>query len=127
MTASTGDHHLSNPTLLSEIVSKLPTARQLQWAEKCISLGRTPTVIDFSMWLNCLRRVVNVVTDSLPTNSSGIKRHHPTSNLNSRKFMNVAIEKMCILCDGECTFLDVCKEFLTLTVNGRWSVVKRNK
>ena len=29
-----GVHHLANPMLLSELVSKLPAARQMQWAEK---------------------------------------------------------------------------------------------
>lgn len=44
-----GDHHLGNPILLSELVSKLPVSRRLQWADTCLNLNRMPTIIDFCL------------------------------------------------------------------------------
>ena len=58
-----GEHHLYNPTLLCELVGKLPASRQLQWAEKCILLSRTATILDFSDWLDNIRRVLNMLSD----------------------------------------------------------------
>ncbi|XP_073814266.1 uncharacterized protein [Musca autumnalis] len=43
-----GEHHLSNPSLLSELVTKLPQSRQIQWAEKSLTVSGPATVADFS-------------------------------------------------------------------------------
>ena len=57
-----GTYHLANPLLLSELLSKLPWSRRLQWADKCLILNRMPTIKDFAQWLSDLRKVVNMVT-----------------------------------------------------------------
>ena len=58
----------------------------------------------------CFQHIAHLtVTGSLPINSSGIKRQQPASNFNSRKFMNIAIEKRCIICEGECNIINPIK------------------
>ncbi|XP_073838393.1 uncharacterized protein isoform X2 [Musca autumnalis] len=47
-----GEHHVHNPSLLSELVAKLPINRQMEWGEKCISLNETPSILGFS----CLKK-----------------------------------------------------------------------
>ncbi|XP_075147473.1 uncharacterized protein LOC142221612 isoform X2 [Haematobia irritans] len=96
---ASGEHHLSNPSLLSELVSKLSTSRQMQWAEKCLQLQRPATIMDFAEWLTVLRRLANIVHDTLPTtstNSAPSRRHFhaPPSN---RKYVNVTVNQ-CPVC-----------------------------
>lgn len=130
-----GEHHLTNPTLLSEIVGKLPIARQLQWAEKCLLLDKPATLIEFSDYLNGIRRIANMVSDSQPI-ASLQKRHTATAtpaastsaNLtknSGRKFVHVAVvNKKCILCNGECSDLEHCSLFKSISVEARWEKVK---
>ncbi|XP_075157633.1 uncharacterized protein LOC142230900 [Haematobia irritans] len=61
-----GIRHLSNPELLSELVSKLPLNYRVQWAEKWVAIGDSPTISEFSDWLISVRRVANIVLDDLP-------------------------------------------------------------
>lgn len=67
---ASGTYHLNNPTLLSELISKLPPTKQMQWAEKCIVLDQPPNLKHFSEWLDGVRKVANMVSDGLPASSS---------------------------------------------------------
>ncbi|XP_075146769.1 uncharacterized protein LOC142225886 isoform X4 [Haematobia irritans] len=116
-----GEHHLANPSLLSELVAKLPINRQMQWGEKCLSLERMPTVVDFSDWLQNLRRIANVVYDTLPSNSRRSNSSHQ-----SRKFAFAAV-KNCLVCKGLCPSLINCKQFLDMSVENKWKIIKDSK
>ncbi|XP_036346141.1 uncharacterized protein LOC118755409, partial [Rhagoletis pomonella] len=125
-----GDHHLANPSLLSELVTKLPTSKQMQWAEKCLSLERCPNVEDFSKWLNALRKLANMVTDSLPSaTAAGSRRtqdvapHPHPPKANKYSFLSVAQSK-CSFCQGECAALNACPQFISMGVDDRWKKVK---
>ncbi|XP_075147406.1 uncharacterized protein LOC142221535 [Haematobia irritans] len=125
---ASGEHHLSNPSLLSELVSKLSTSRQMQWAEKCLQLQRPATIMDFAEWLTVLRRLANIVHDTLPTtstNSAHSRRHFhaPPSN---RKYVNVTVSQ-CPACKGVCTNLKNCQHFLNMSINERWNHIKQHK
>ena len=130
-----GVHHLANPMLLSELVSKLPVARQMQWAEKCILLERTATILDFSTWLSTLRRLANMVNDSLPSSSSGQSNQPPRNRQHTqnhppttRKFAGVSVAPpKCPICQKDCTAVHECKLFLSLPVDERWKRVKSLK
>ncbi|XP_075151713.1 uncharacterized protein LOC142225777 isoform X2 [Haematobia irritans] len=96
-----GEHHLSNPSLLSELVSKLPTNRQMQWAEKSLTLERSATIVDFCEWLSILRRLANIVNDTLPLRPAVVK-HPPitlkVANVCKRTLeQNTTIEDMFLL------------------------------
>ncbi|XP_075151870.1 uncharacterized protein LOC142225895 [Haematobia irritans] len=114
---ASGEHHLSNPSLLSELVSKLSTSRQMQWAEKCLQLQRPATIMDFAEWLTVL--------PTTSTNSAPSRRHFhaPPSN---RKYVNVTVNQ-CPVCRGECTNLKNCQHFLNMSINERWNHIKQHK
>ncbi|XP_037809650.1 uncharacterized protein LOC119602292 isoform X1 [Lucilia sericata] len=124
-----GEHHLYNPSLLSELVSKLSTTKQMQWAEKCLSLNKTANIIDFSNWLNCMRKLANMVSDSLPTSlqdSSNRKSYNqqPASQKTNKYAMLSMAHKPCFICDGECADICNCEKFLSMEVDDRWKIVK---
>lgn len=110
-----GEHHLSNPTLLSELVGKLPVQKQMQWAEKCLQLDRQPTIVDFSDWLNTVRRLAHMVADSLPITSNPFKEKKTPKFSGSnaaRRFVAVGgAHRKCLQCDGECSQLKECRSF----------------
>ncbi|XP_075159750.1 uncharacterized protein LOC142232919 [Haematobia irritans] len=99
-----GEHHLMNPSLLSELVCKLSTNRQMQWAEKCLQLQEPATVIDFANWLSSVRRLANMVNDTLPiASTSSNRRHMPTTaQVSNRKFACVGVSSshQCPVCNG---------------------------
>lgn len=118
-----GEYHLSNPILLSELLSKLPVSKRIQWAEKCLSMGHVPSIIDFSSWLQGLGKIINMVSDSLPADNSSFdkksKRYACTSTS--------VDSKQCKLCGKGCKSLAVCEEFSALSLESRWEKVKSMK
>lgn len=112
-----GKHHLSNPTLLSELVSKLPQSKQMQWAEKCIVLDRPVDLVDFCDWLDTVKRVANMVSDGLP--SSSLHQNRKTQPKNKFALTTSAVKK-CIVCSGTCQILTECQHFKDLSVDDRW-------
>ncbi|XP_036336317.1 uncharacterized protein LOC118746581 [Rhagoletis pomonella] len=125
-----GFHHLSNPTLISELVAKLPTARQMMWAEKCLQLERPPTIVDFSNWLCTLRRLANMVTDTLPHNPV-VRRQQQIRNNdspNNRRYACASVvQENCLNCKGNCKTLSNCQSFLQMTSEDRWKKLKALK
>ncbi|KAM8711562.1 hypothetical protein ACLKA7_012130 [Drosophila subpalustris] len=49
--------HLANPTLLQELMGKLPNDKQLNWLEHASTLQRLPAIADFSARLSTLARL----------------------------------------------------------------------
>lgn len=60
------EHRLSDSTLLSELVSKLPVEKQLDWAEYKEKVNGYANIEDFSKFLNIIAKRANAVADSLP-------------------------------------------------------------
>ncbi|XP_036346897.1 uncharacterized protein LOC118756226 [Rhagoletis pomonella] len=114
-------HHLVNSTLVSELVSKLPMTRRMQWAEKCMELGRAPSIVDFGKWLTCLRRLANMVTDSLPppqvSINSRARGNVPGVNKDKYSMFSLARRK-CIICEGDCQSLASCDKFINQNKQG---------
>ncbi|XP_073835506.1 uncharacterized protein [Musca autumnalis] len=120
-----GEHHLNNPSLLSELVSKLPINRQMEWVEKCLYLNKSPSILDFSKWLETLRRVANIVHDTLPyAPHVSTNRRQPTHP--SRNIACVAVNN-CSVCDGVCTSIIKCKQFTNMRTDEKWKKIKELK
>ncbi|XP_075164615.1 uncharacterized protein LOC142237138 isoform X2 [Haematobia irritans] len=119
------EHHLYNPSLLSELFAKLPMNRQMEWGEKCLSLKESPSVLDFSQWLETLRRVANIVHDTLPYAPNVSTNRRQTTNP-SRKFACVAV-KNCVVCEGVCTSVGKCKQFIQISTDEKWEKIKNLK
>ncbi|XP_073831109.1 uncharacterized protein [Musca autumnalis] len=120
-----GEHHLHNPSLLSELVAKLPINRQMEWGEKCLSLNESPSILHFSAWLQTLRRVANIVHDTLPyAPYVSTNRQQPTKP--SRQIACVAVNN-CSVCDGVCTSITECKQFADMQTDEKWNKIKELK
>lgn len=116
-----GKHHLSNPTLLSKLVSKLPQSKQMQWTEKCITMDRPVDLVDFCEWLDKVKQIANMVTDGLPSSSSYQNKKQQPKN----KFALTATSvKKCVVCSGTCQILTECQRFKDLPVEDRWKKAK---
>ncbi|XP_073813433.1 uncharacterized protein [Musca autumnalis] len=112
-----GKHHLSNPTLLSELVSKLPQSKQMQWAEKCISLDRPVDLVDFCEWLDNVKRIANMVSDGLPSAPA----HQNKRSQNKNKFaFTASVGHKCVICSGSCQSITNCHQFKNLPIDDRW-------
>ncbi|XP_070855548.1 uncharacterized protein [Drosophila suzukii] len=57
------EQHLRNPTLMEELVAKLPTSKRVDWARHAASIEPFPTVAHFSVWLQEYANVVCTVLD----------------------------------------------------------------
>lgn len=53
--------HLSNPTLIDELIRKLPTSRRMDWALVASKLHRHPSVKDFAEWITGVADVASFV------------------------------------------------------------------
>ncbi|XP_075150828.1 uncharacterized protein LOC142224935 [Haematobia irritans] len=116
-----GEHHLSNPTLLSELVSKLPFNRRVQWAEKCLTLNGPANVSDFSEWLHVIRKLANMVIDSCPIEETTTQRSKIFKKCN---YATVQIQ-LCRICEGGCKSLEECNKFVNWSTQERVDAVKQ--
>lgn len=63
------EYHLSNPTLMEELLLKLPMQRRLEWARYAVSVIPRATITHLSNWLQELARVVNTACITSGTQS----------------------------------------------------------
>lgn len=119
-------HHLMNPRLLKELVSKLSTNMKISWGMFASEIvERHINIEDFSNWL---KKTANAMS-LLPTSVSGNFIQSDTK----RNFVYVTKEKdcqsprPCLFCKKGCRNLEVCVDFKNATVDNRWDFVKKNK
>ncbi|XP_053956165.1 uncharacterized protein LOC128861814 [Anastrepha ludens] len=48
--SANGQQHITNPTLLEELLAKLPMSKKLEWARVAASIQPYPTIVHFSAW-----------------------------------------------------------------------------
>lgn len=124
--------HLANPTLLDELVGKLPMSRRLDWAGVASRIDPYPTIKDFSRWLTEVARLVSLVMlptlPSAPTNtrssssrSSAAKQQHQATILNVQS-EDESHSESCCLCSQSHAIRD-CGQFLNLATDDRWKKV----
>ncbi|XP_053686701.1 uncharacterized protein LOC128736247 [Sabethes cyaneus] len=134
--------HLRNPTLLHELVEKLPPQIKMQWSyykNKCASVNLTA----FSAFMSELMVMASDVTlpmDALALSSKPGRsgKEKPKLYVHSdehRERKTVAAEqhlaqterakKACIYCANEHHEIASCKQFKALDIDGRWKVVKQ--
>ncbi|XP_073838192.1 uncharacterized protein [Musca autumnalis] len=115
-----GHQHLSNPTLMDELIQKLPMSKRLEWAQYSSNLESWPTVLDFNNWLKGvanLIRSVQLTTTSRPTGETKKKVVLYASDDRDK-------EEECRLCRGQHNLFD-CKKFHSMSVPNRWNEVKK--
>lgn len=127
-------NYLGDPTLLDELVSKLPMSRRMDWASVASKIVPYPNITHFSKWLTEVARLVNFI--SLPTMASETDNNNsrPTTSkqstqarprhvlLNVRQETEELPETKCGMC-AESHSTAICEQFLCLTGEERWDEV----
>ncbi|XP_055842840.1 uncharacterized protein LOC129909789 [Episyrphus balteatus] len=124
---ATGLHkHLADPSLLRELVDKLPPILRLDWGH----YSRTVSDVDisvYSSWLADKAYSASIVT---PLNS--IKAINKPGKSSSRALLNIhqksssTNELNCLICQQDCRTVEHCEEFANMNLKERWDAVKRS-
>ncbi|XP_054085566.1 uncharacterized protein LOC128921580 [Zeugodacus cucurbitae] len=110
-----GQHHLCNPTLMEELVGKLPMSKKLEWARTSSTIQPYPTIRDFSTWLSGVADLICTVQDSRPNEHKRRVLLQATANIR---------EITCPLCRGG-HYISDCGTFKSLSVQERWRKAKQ--
>lgn len=123
--ASHLDDYFINPTLLQELVDKLPADTLLQWALHS-NVNPRPTLLDFSNWLYTIAEATCKVSALSFDTSSDTKVSRRDSRLNTHvASSNETPGKSCLICN-ETHKLGYCTKFQALAIDERWNIVKVN-
>lgn len=129
-------HHLANPTLLDELIGKLPVSRRIDWARIASQIRPYPTILDFSRWLSETARLVSLVIPTFPQNkpSHSTSTNSRTTVSQSPKTRNVLLNVTEDSVDSDCPQcnycskghdLRSCNDFLRLNAESRLREVAR--
>ncbi|XP_044316597.1 uncharacterized protein LOC123037886 [Drosophila rhopaloa] len=117
------EQRLWNPTLMEELVAKLPTSKRVDWARHAASIEPFPTVGHFSAWLQEYANVVCTVLD--------VEGKEPR-----RRVLHASVDQngcdqqddrhgSCPICGGQHGATS-CREFIGASPPDRWSMVRRH-
>ncbi|XP_039502221.1 uncharacterized protein LOC120458585 isoform X2 [Drosophila santomea] len=118
------EQHLGNPTLMEELVAKLPTSKRVDWARHAATIAPFPTVVHFSAWLQEYANVVCTVLD--------VEVKEPRRRLLHASVDHNECDQQddrhggCPIYGGQHGILN-CREFIGASPQKRWSNVKRHR
>ncbi|XP_036347625.1 uncharacterized protein LOC118757004 [Rhagoletis pomonella] len=116
--SANGEYQLSNPTLLDELIGKLPVSKRIEWGTFASTIKPRATVVHFSEWISSLANVICIVYDEEHGRDS--KRRvvlHVDKKQHTRR---------CPICQGAHTAIE-CKRFIESTVADRWKEAKSRR
>ncbi|XP_070139186.1 uncharacterized protein [Drosophila bipectinata] len=118
------EQHLGNPTLMEELVAKLPTSKRVDWARHAASIQPFPTVAHFSAWL---QEYANIVCTILDIDGKEPRRRvlHASVDQNGYEQRDDR-HGGCPICGGQHATTS-CSELIGASPPGRWSMVKRHR
>lgn len=120
MKASNMSAYLNNPNMMQELIEMLPESLKWEWSDK---LRMTSNDIEsFTTWLDDVSDRICTVNPSLDLTKAFENR-----NTKRKEQINANVVKRihnCIVCDGDCSTVDVCETFLKQNVEQRWQVIK---
>lgn len=117
--------HLSNPTLLDELVNKLPFSKREEWVKYSLNnLAEYPTVREFSVWLHDIATYISLATEmefdkNVANNDRGKIKSSFAITTEERRQLN------CPMCQQN-HYLNKCSEFKNISTTDRWKMVKQN-
>ena len=109
--------HLMNPTLMNELVQKLPMSKRLEWAQFGATLGRLPNVSDFANWMTTVANLIRSVQNPLRF------QNEPKKKTVLHASDNVPAQLKCPVCNSERKIVE-CKKFVAMKVPSRWQEAK---
>lgn len=116
------DHHLMNPTLLEQLVLKLPLSKQYEWAKYSVSVLPFPTVEHFAKWVGDLARFCSLMPQRHTVSTN--ERQQPTARRVLHSSEVQPARRECYHCKGSHELTD-CQPFKDLETNVKWEHVKR--
>ncbi|XP_055903018.1 uncharacterized protein LOC129939152 [Eupeodes corollae] len=121
---SNATQHISNPSLLEELCSKLPFRMRLEWTRTKIHIKPHATLHHFSKFLDEEANVIKATTYC--TSSSPQSLIETKKNFVMHINTNNSQRASCILCSQD-HLLAVCDRFAEMSVDERWKEVKALK
>ncbi|XP_036329455.1 uncharacterized protein LOC118741564 [Rhagoletis pomonella] len=118
--SANADHHLANPMLLDDLISKLPMSKRIEWGRYATTVQPRATTVHFSNWLTSLADVICTIHDESQFASRDTKRRvllHLDERQQPRK---------CPICQGQHKPYD-CKRLIEASVANRWTEVKSRR
>lgn len=116
------EEYLINPTLLQELVDKLPVDTVLQWALYSKDIQH-PNLLHFSDWLYMIAEATCKVTVPVFESNNNKKPAKKEGRLNTHKTQVSQLQ--CLICK-DAHKLTQCKKFEELSICERWDIVKAN-
>jgi hypothetical protein len=148
MTLTDETGHLTNTTLIREIISKLPSILQYQWSFYIYdhNYGRQVTLQTVSDWL---MKTANAATNIAPITAmpyekpsrwmesqAAARRPYKPAEKQSRQISSVltvnqhsnskSTASKCVMCENN-HLIEDCPDFRTLTIDARWEYVTTKK
>lgn len=136
--------HLNNPTLVQEILAKLPVDLQLEWAEFRRTNIKRNLESELSQLASMLRTTASDAASVLPVSLAYYDQDqqdiHDTSWSDESSDTNESsdtdepsetdkpyINTGCIICKDDCKSVDQCDKFIQTPVHEKWYKIKENK
>lgn len=109
-------HYLYNPTLLSEIIEKIPFNYRVEWTRHALKISPYPSIKDFAYWIFEEARIISLATSSYGAQSKTTTLTKECKNKHYRK---------CTICKRSKHSIYSCKLFKEKSIRERWNLVKR--
>ena len=110
--------HLNNPSLMTELVTRLPPSLRLPWGQQVAQLGPTKVNLhDFSTWLSEVATALSFVIEpkqtptASPLTGSALLAGNMT---NFKKPFQQVDEIICVICGKSGHYTDECKRYRSL-------------
>ncbi|XP_075150728.1 uncharacterized protein LOC142224831 [Haematobia irritans] len=119
--ASQLNDYLNNPTLLQELVDKLPSDTVLQWAMYSKDIAR-PNLMHFSDWLYTVAEATCRVT--VPVFDGSKMQNKREGRLNTHSDSTKGnLPQVCYVCDEQHK-VNQCNDFKSLPIDKKWEIIK---
>lgn len=135
-------YHLSNPTLIQELVEKLPTHTKIDWAKYKATQSHI-TLKKLAEWLYNLAEIVCTVTVPNTSRPDEKKTKRGTERVNVHQIEQVVKKsskastssdntssgnvRQCKICDRKCPDPSECSTYKSFDVKQRWEAVTSKK
>lgn len=125
------EYELANPSLLRELVAKLPMSRQILWTQHSMYMMPRSTIVEFSQWLNVASQYVSLTLANPAVSYHQKQQRHNTQTQQRSQRPNVLMHvtdkvspnEACIFCTNTHPSSE-CLKFRDWVVNRRWEEVK---
>lgn len=133
--ASNLNDEINNSSLLLELLQKLPSSYQMQWATQrmhLINQNIKANLYEFDKWMFDVGMTASSITVDHCANKSNKEKAAITSNTTNKKaYVYSHSERICIVCNNNnnkhCKSVATCPTFLSYDRGEKWSVVRKHK